>query len=60
MNWFSKHFHIDLSEISTKLGAILGALVAGADHFGAMKPELAYVGLAATALLVLIKDKPDA
>jgi len=48
------------TEFSTKLGLILGTAVTAAQTFGALKPELAYVGFGASVLLVLFKEKPGA
>ncbi len=48
------------AEISTKLGLLLGAAVSAAQLFGGVKPELAYVGFAASVLLILFKEQPSA
>lgn len=53
MNWIKARW----AEISTKLGLVLGAAVSAAQTFGALKPELAYIGFGASVLLVLFKEQ---
>jgi len=56
MNWIKARAR----ELSTWIGLILGAAVTGAQVFGAMKPELAYLGFGASVLLAVLKEKPGA
>ena len=60
MNMLIEWLKARLRELSTWLGLILGAAVTGAQVFGAMKPELAYLGFGASVLLAVFKEKPGA
>lgn len=46
------------SELSTKLGLVLGALSSTLPAYASLDPRVAYVGLGAALILVLWDQKP--
>lgn len=48
-----------LHEISTKFGIVLGAISIAAPNYAQFDPRIAYLGMIASLLLVIYKEKPS-
>lgn len=60
MNWNSTKafFQREWTQVSTKIGLVLGAVSADASQYASFDHRIAYAGLIAAALLVLYREKP--